>query len=187
MKLEFAEFLATAILSLLITFVLFRWLESRAEGESKLLGGSIKYGGALAGFVMVFWLSSHTYGEVFRASASTPIDLAGEFDVQLIRHDGQTRAGTALITQVKGSPNVEIQGEVENDSRPYPIEFHTIQATLHERRLIWVYENEARELGLGMGTVATNRPDRIVFSYADISGADLNADPAGRLVFTRRK
>jgi hypothetical protein len=47
-----------ALVTLVLTFVLFRFLQSQAEGQSKLLGGTIKYGGSLAGFVLSSVFSS---------------------------------------------------------------------------------------------------------------------------------
>ena len=183
----FLEFLVVAVLSLVITFVLFRWLESRAEAESPLLGGTIKYGGALAGFVLVFWLSSYLYRNMFVAEGKTAISLDGEYDVAEIASNRQTSKGSATIRQDQGKPSFDITGEVESTQDPPSISFHTITGIMKERRLVWLYENEHGEMGIALGDVQSNRPDRIILTYGDVPGTDLNEDVQGRLVFTRRK
>jgi hypothetical protein len=183
----FFEFLVVAVLSLAITFVLFRWLESRAEAESPLLGGTIKYGGALAGFVLVFWLSSYLYRNMFSADAKTAISLGGEYDLVEISHDRQTSRGSATIRQDAGKTSFDITGEVESVHNPPSISFHTITGIMKERRLVWLYENEQGEMGIALGDVQSDHPDRISITYGDVLGTDLNEDVQGRLVFTRRK
>jgi hypothetical protein len=183
----FIEFLIVAVLSLAITFVLFRWLESRAEGESPLLGGTIKYGGALAGFVLVFWLSSYLYRNMFFAGANTAISLGGEYDLLEINSSHQTSKGSATIRQDDGKTSFDITGEVESAANPPSISFHTITGIMKERRLVWLYENEQGEMGIALGDVQSDHPDRISVTYGDVLGTDLNADVQGRLIFTRRK
>jgi hypothetical protein len=60
-----------------------------------------------------------------------------------------------------------------------------VEGVLRGRRLIWLYENEDRELGLALGDIQSDRPARVVMSYSDVSGSDVNTDPRGRLIFTR--
>lgn len=50
--------------------------------------------------------------------------------------------------------------------------------------MVWLCENDLREMGIALGTVTADRPDRIVMTYADVLGGDLNADAQGSLVFT---
>jgi hypothetical protein len=182
---SFVEVVILAVVSLVITFVLFRWLESHAEGQSEILGGTIKYGGALAGFVLVFWLTSHAFERTQEREDSTQIDLAGEYRIELVRKDGQTRKGTATIRQRGKAARVDITGDVENTFRPPAVSFHTVEGVVRGRRLIWLYENEDRELGIALGDIQSDRPDRVVLSYSDLSNSDANSDPRGRLIFTR--
>lgn len=182
----FVEFLILSVLSLGITFVLFRWLESRADADSPLLGGTIKYGGALAGFVLIFSLLSYAY-EKSSAKDTTSIWLAGEYDIEQLRSDGQKRAGSATITQRKGSSEFDINGEIESKRNPPAVSFHTVAGVLKQRRLIWLYENDRREMGMALGDIRADIPTRIIMTYGDVLGSDLNADIQGRLIFTRRK
>jgi hypothetical protein len=184
---QFFEFLIVAVLSLGITFVLFRWLESHAEAESPLLGGTIKYGGALAGFVLVFWLSSYLYRNMFSADARTAISLDGEYDMVEIASNRETSRGSATIRQEPGKTSFDITGEIESVQNPPSISFHTLTGIMKERRLVWLYENEQGEMGIALGDVRSDHPDRIVVTYGDVLGTDLNEDVQGRLVFTRRK
>ncbi|HEX2187703.1 MAG TPA: hypothetical protein VHG51_02335 [Longimicrobiaceae bacterium] len=186
MSTDFTEFLGLAVLSLAITFVLFRWLESRADAQHALLGGTIKYGGALAGFVLVFWLSSRVYATSFSGGDRTEISLAGEYDLRQQKANGQERSGWATIRQRNGRPDFDISGEVESVSTPPSVSFQTVVGVIKGRRLIWLYENARREMGFALGDVRSDHPDRIVLLYADVLGSDLNADVEGRLVLTRR-
>lgn len=182
---SFVEVVTLAVISLLITFVLFRWLESHAEGQSELMGGTIKYGGALAGFVLVFWLTSHAFAQTQEREDHTDIDLAGEYRVDLVQGDGQQWTGTATIRQRGNATRVDVTGAVASPDQPLSVSFHTVEGVLRDRRLIWLYENGEREMGLALGDIQSDRPDRLVLSYSDVSGSDTNADPRGRLIFTR--
>jgi hypothetical protein len=184
---SFIEVVTLAVISLLITFVLFRWLESHAEGQSELMGGTIKYGGALAGFVLVFWLTSHAVERTQQRDDGTEIDLAGEYRIELVRGDGETRTGTATIRQRGKEARIDITGEVESVLRPPSVSFHTVEAVVRGRRLIWLYENEDRELGIALGDIQSDRPHRVVLSYSDLSTSDVNSDPSGRLIFIREE
>ena len=182
---SFIEVVILAVISLLITFVLFRWLESHAEGQSELLGGTIKYGGALAGFVLVFWLTSHAYERTQDKEDGTDIDLAGEYRIEELNSNGQTSKGTATIRQRGKAARIDITGDLESTERPPSISFHTVEGVLRGRRLIWLYENEDREIGIALGDIQSDRPARVVLTYSDISASDINDDPRGRLIFTR--
>ena len=185
MSQSFVEVVILAVISLLVTFVVFKWLESHAEGQSELMGGTIKYGGALAGFVLVFWLTSHAYDRARDNEDSTEIDLAGEYRVELVQGDGQKLMGTATIRQRGKESRIDITGEVESPLTPPSISFHTVEGVLHGRRLIWLYENEEREVGLALGDIQSDRPARVVLTYSDVSDTDTNSDPHGKLIFTR--
>jgi hypothetical protein len=182
---SFVEVVILAVLSLVITFVLFKWLESHAEGQSELLGGTIKYGGAVAGFVLVFWLTSHAFEQTQEREDSTDIQLAGEYRIEERAGDGKTSKGTATIRQRGKATRIDITGDVESTHRPPSISFHTVEGVLHGRRLIWLYENEDREIGIALADIQSDRPDRLVLTYSDVSASDVNDDPRGRLIFTR--
>lgn len=184
---SFVEVVILAVLSLIVTFVLFKWLESHAEGQSELMGGTIKYGGALAGFVLVFWLTSHAFERTREQEDGTEIDLAGEYHIEELASDGQTSKGTATIRQRGNASRIDITGEIESTQRPPSISFHTVEGVLHGRRLIWLYENEDREIGIALVDIQSDKPDRLVLTYSDISASDINDDPRGRLIFTRVK
>jgi hypothetical protein len=185
MSQSFVEVVILAVLSLVVTFVVFRWLESHAEGQSELMGGTIKYGGALAGFVLVFWLTSHAYERTRQQEEGTEISLAGEYRVELVQNDGEKWMGTATIRQRGKASRVDITGDIESPRTPLSVSFHTVEAVLHGRRLIWLYENEEREVGLALGDIQSDRPARVVLTYSDVSGSDTNSDPHGRLILTR--
>lgn len=93
--------------------------------------------------------------------------------------------GTATIRQRGKDSRIDITGEIENPRTPMSISFHTVEGVVRGRRLIWLYENEEREVGLALGDIQSDRPARIVLSYSDVSDTDTNSDPHGRVIFTR--
>jgi hypothetical protein len=38
---------------------------------------------------------------------------------------------------------------------------------------------------VAFGDIQSDRPNRVVLNYSDLSGSDANDDPRGRLIFTR--
>jgi hypothetical protein len=186
MTASFVETIILAVVSLSVTFVLFRWLESRAQGTSEVMGTTIKYGGALAGFVLVFSLTSYVYSRLAAEDGRTEIDLAGDYVVELYEHGGGRFDGTATIRQRPGTNRVDLAGEVVSTETPPSVTFHTIEGVIRDRRIIWLYENDMREMGLALGTLPADRPDHFVLTYTDLMGSDLNHDPDGRLVFRRK-
>ena len=94
-----------ALVTLLLTFILFRFLQSQAEGQGKLLGGTIKYGGSLAGFVLIF---SILFGAFYRLrvdpGVTTPISLAGQWSMELRTSKASIETGVVTIRQRRGDP-----------------------------------------------------------------------------------
>jgi len=91
----------------------------------------------------------------------------------------------SIVPHERAPTRIDITGDVESTHRPPSVSFHTVEGVLHGRRLIWLYENEDREIGIALGNIQSDRPDRIVLSYTDVSDSDVNADPRGRLIFIR--
>src|SRR5215213_2103822 len=180
----FAEFLIMAGFSLAVTFVLFSKLESFAQGQSKIAGGTIQYGGALAGFVLVFSLLAFTYPRAFGSEGRTAIDLRGEYTLTQRKQNGDIRHGVAEIHQTRGEARLEITGEVESTTNPPSITFTTEAALLRGRRLIFLYETSTRNMGIALGDIVQDRPRQFRVVYYDALSTDTNADPQGTLVFT---
>ena len=103
-----------ALVSVVLTFVLFRFLDAQAEGKGKLLGGTIRYGGSLAGFVLLF---SILFGAFYQLrgdpGVTTPISLAGDWNVEDQASKGTTARGTVTIRQRRNDPVVEMGGELD--------------------------------------------------------------------------
>lgn len=181
----FIEFLILAVLSLIITFVLFRWLESRADASSPLLGGTIKYGGAIAGFVLIFWLLSYIYDRSFSSRIQTGVQLEGEYDIRQWRQGKLTQVGSATISQGIGAPEFDVVGEIEIEKDTPSTLFHTISGVIQAKRLIWLFENDRRELGLGLGDIRSHEEFRM--TCGDVLDNDIDTGIQGNLIFTRRK
>ena len=149
----FLEFLIISVLSLVATFVLFKWLTSYAHGKTKFLSGSIRYGGAVAGFVLIFVVLFYAWAEFSATGDRTEIDLAGKWNMRMVKTDQSERAGLATIRQSAGSTRVSLVGEVESRSTPPSVSFHTLVGVVRQRQLVILWENSRGEMGIALGTI----------------------------------
>ena len=174
-----------ALVTLVLTFVLFRFLQSQAEGQSKLLGGTIKYGGSLAGFVLIF---SILFGAFYKLRAdpgvTTPISLAGEWSIALRTSKGNVETGVVTIRQLRGDPVLQMSGEVTGVKATT---FTTVVGVVRDRSVYFIYENLHGESGIIRGHVPNDTPKALTLVYTDLVGSDRNDDPTGTLVLTRRQ
>ncbi len=78
---------------------------SRQQGQGKHLGGTIKFGGSLAGFVLIF---SILFGAFYRLrvdpGVTTPISLAGQWSMELRTSKASIETGVVTIRQRRGDP-----------------------------------------------------------------------------------
>jgi len=183
----FFEFLVISIISLIITICLFKKLTSYAEGKTKIFGGSIKYGGGLGGFVLVFFLLFSCYTHLAIATDRTEIYLDGKWKLDLIKKDGTKRKGSATINQTKGSKRLEIVGETESRTTPPSVSFSSLVGIIKDRSFIFLYENSRKEMGIAIGHIQDDTPNKFSVSYYDVLSADTNKDPEGKLIFHRQK
>jgi len=174
-----------ALVTLVLTFVLFRFLQSQAEGQSKLLGGTIKYGGSLAGFVLVF---SILFGAFYKLRAdpgvTTPISLAGEWSLELRTSKATVEKGVVTIRQRSGDPVLQMSGELTGKQ---PTTFTTVAGVVRDRKVYFIYENLHGESGIIRGLVPNDKPNSLTLVYTDLIGHDRNDDPSGTLLLTRRQ
>ncbi|MGA8810052.1 MAG: hypothetical protein WB973_19445 [Thermoanaerobaculia bacterium] len=174
-----------ALVTLVLTFVLFRFLQSQAEGQGKLLGGTIKYGGSLAGFILVFGI---LFGAFSRLRAdpgvTTPIALAGEWSLELRTSKTTVEKGAVTIGQLRGDPVLQMNGELTGEQ---PTTFTTKVGVIRDRSVYFIYENLHGESGVIRGLVPNDTPKTLTLIYTDLIGHDRNDDPSGTLVLTRLK
>jgi len=174
-----------ALVSLALTFVLFRFLKSRAVGKGKILGGTIRYGGALAGFVLIFGLLFGSFHKLRQdPGVTTPISLAGEWSIELHTSTNEVFKGKVTIRQRRNDPVLEMSGEVYGQD---PVTFNSIVGVIRDRNIYLIYENFAGERGLIRGQATEDAPKTLRLAYNDLVGSDANHDPAGILVLTRAK
>jgi hypothetical protein len=172
--------------SLVLTYVLFKFLDSRAVAKGKLLGGTIRYGGALAGFVLLFTLLfSAFYRLRGDPGVTTPINLAGEWKMALHTSHGNVELGRAVIRQRKHDPVLEISGEVSGRKDPVGTTFASLFGVIRGRSVYLFYENRDGERGLIHGAIIDDKPRVLTLTYNDLAGFDRNEDPAGTIVLTR--
>jgi hypothetical protein len=173
-----------ALVSLLLTFVLFRVLQAQAEGQGKLLGGTIKYWGSLAGFVLIF---SILFGAFYRLRAdpgvTTPISLAGDWSIELRTSKGGVEKGTVTIRQRHGDPVLQMDGVIEGVGETT---FSTVVGVIRERSVYFIYEDLDGERGIIRGQVPDDSPKTLRFVYTDLIGHDRNEDASGTLLLNKR-
>ena len=173
-----------ALISVVLTFVLFRFFQSQAEGKGKLLGGTIQYGGSLAGFVLIF---SILFGAFYRLRAdpglTTPISLAGDWALEEQISGQITYKGTVTIRQRPSDPVLEMGGEVIGGQA---ITFSTIVGVIRDRNVYFIYENMDGERGVLRGQVTSDSPKSLRLVYTDLVGYDKDGVQSGILLLTRR-
>jgi hypothetical protein len=173
-----------AMVSLVLTFVLFRFLQSQAEGQGKLLGGTIKYGGSLAGFVLLF---SILFGAFYRLRAdpgvTTPISLDGEWSLELRTSKRNVETGTVTIRQRQGDPVLHMDGAITSAGATT---FTTVVGVIRDRDVYFIYENLDGERGIVRGQVSSDAPKTLRLVYTDLIGHDRNEDPTGLLLLKRQ-
>lgn len=174
-----------AAVSVSLTYVLFKFLQSQAEGKGKFLGGTIQYGGSLAGFLLIF---SILFGAFYRLKSdpgiTTPINIAGDWSLEL-RTSKQTKvAGTVTILQRQGDPHITMSGEINGAQA---VTFDSMVGMIRERDIYLIYENLEGERGVIRGKAATNEPATLSLVYTDLIGSDRNQDPTGMLLLKRAR
>jgi hypothetical protein len=173
-----------ALVSLALTFVMFRFLKSRAAGKGKVLGGTIQYGGALAGFVLTFGLLFGAFHQLRSdPGVTTSISLDGTWKFELRTSSQHVETGTATIRQRRNDPVLEMSGEVSGNGTT--ITFTSIVGVVRDRNLYLIYENLDGERGLIRGQVTDDTPKTLRLAYNDLAGSDRNGDPSGSMVLTR--
>lgn len=174
-----------ALVSVLLTFVLFRFLKAEAEGKGKLLGGTIQYGGSLAGFVLIF---SILFGAFYRLRAdpgvTTPISLAGDWALEEQTSRQVTLKGTVTIRQRRSDPVLEMGGEITSGQA---ITFSTIVGVIRDRNVYFIYENMDGERGVIRGQVSSDSPTTLRLVYTDLLGYDRDGNPSGVLLLTKHQ
>lgn len=173
-----------AAVSVSLTYVLFKFLQSQAEGKGKLLGGTIQYGGSLAGFLLIF---SVLFGAFYRLKSdpgiTTPINIAGDWSVELQTSRQTKVVGTVTILQRQGDPHITMSGEIGAHS----VTFDSMVGMIRERDIYLIYENLEGERGVIRGKATTNVPATLSLVYTDLIGSDRNQDPTGMLLLKRAR
>src|SRR5436190_20991812 len=92
--------LVVAIISLICTYGLFRLMKSNATGESSWFGSKFKYGGALAGFVIIYILLMYVYFRVETIRRpDTPVNINGRWQITSKLPSNEVRTGRAIVRQ----------------------------------------------------------------------------------------
>lgn len=181
----FSEFLyvtAYGLVALAITAILFRWLTSWAQGQGTVLGQGIRYGGSIAGYVLVIALLL-----IIRVAVShrpTNVSIDGLWTMDYTREDGGQVSGEGRIAQEGGQRSFSITGGVVTEKDPGFVSFSTLSGTISGRSVVFVYRNSRGEEGNAQGQLTKDAPGYFVVSYRDT--IDLNGDTKGLIAFTRK-
>ncbi len=174
-----------ATVSVSLTFVLFRFLQSQAEGKGKFLGGTIRYGGSLAGFLLIF---SSLFAAFYRLKSdpgvTTPVNLAGDWSFEMRTSTQKTLTGSVIIRQRKGDPVLSMSGEIDGAGA---VTFDSMAGMIRDHEIYLIYENLEGERGMIRGKALTEEPATLRLVYTDLVGSDHNNDPTGTLLLKRAR
>lgn len=177
-----------SLLSLFITFFLFKVLESYANAEGKALGSTVKYGGALAGFVVVTSSLVVLHNTLLPTpKPETNYDINGQWDIEFLHRShasGDPILGAVSIHQQVGSKQISIVGETYSTVAGNRPAFKSITGTINDGNVIYVYDTTREELGLARGTLLEPTPEEFTVTFIDV--VDKNGDPEGTIKFTRK-
>ena len=173
--------------SLIATYFLFQKMSSWAKASGKVLNQNVQYGGALAGFVIVFAILNFGFVSLSDHFSDTEIDISGKWALSTSGDNNTSIAlGTATIVQTNGSSNFEITGTFQNASIGLErVTFQSEVGRIRDRTMFFIYVNSDRERGICEGIIETDRPNTFFITYTDLIGADFNNDPKGRIDLTR--
>ena len=183
-----------AVLSLIITFILFKFLQSNAVGEGTFFyNQKVKYGGALAGYIIIYSLLFYFYNKnmdkIYPNRAPecySEINLDGEWKIDAYPNDSTHRAGKGNINQKKNSCILSVYGEFENLIPGKPIvHFNSKIAQISGTEFYIVYVNDDNEAGVCTGKIDVYNTNTFYMVYYDLYGFDRNNNPTGRLVWTK--
>lgn len=178
---NYYEFLGVAVLSLIITFILFKFLESYATGKGNILGSTISYGGSLAGFVLIFYILNSAYMKIMDDNEKTSVNIAGEWSIELKTADGIKHTGTAYIKQDKGNIHIKVNGIIDTTKTS----FSSFSGVIIENRILFIYENSEREYGIARAISIHDNPDYIVWKFNDVDEYDDDNTPEGTIEFKK--
>tara|TARA_R110001592_G_scaffold187790_1_gene432682 strand:+ start:652 stop:1221 length:570 start_codon:yes stop_codon:yes gene_type:complete len=186
----FWNFFTISLLSLFLTVIFSRYLESWAEGQGSVFVGTVRYGGAVGIYVICFLLLFGSYTVLLdKENATTEIVIAGEWTLKVFPGDNsEMRVGRANVLQKAGSEHFEIIGNLEASKMRPSLSFKSLSGVIHSRNLIFVYEtssSKGQQLGVALGSVSSNVPTKIRAQYYDVVDRDLDKDSAGRLELIR--
>lgn len=177
------------MVSLICTFVLFRLLESFTTAQSPVWGGDIKYGGALGGFVLIYWLLIKAYYKI--ASRTTPIDIDGDWETETTENvtDGGVRKGSANVKQTANDPSFSVTMQMESLDDPHgTIAITSLIGNIKDSSIVWVYQTSTGSIGVAMAIAQADKPQELTMRYYD---SVFDPNPAkirrGSVKWTRKK
>lgn len=196
--LQLLPFVVICLVALTITVVLFKHLDSSAEGEGTALNGKVKYGGALAGFVVVSGVLSSIYVltkpedlEISRVGILevTEIDIAGRWEMRHRFVDLETeeledsgRWEEVCIHQKRGVPSFTVEGYILSQlGGDQDISFRSSQASIEGQKLEFTLLTNTGESAKAQAYIASNDPRQMIFEIID------QDEPDGRDTLEMRK
>lgn len=179
-----------ALLSLAITFVLFKKMESTASGEGSIFANHrVRYGGAIAGFLIVYVFLFYGYNSLKPPpifELSTNHYLNGVWKIDAHPTSDVHTIGKGTIQQDKNNSIFKVRGEFDNLEEGKPkIIFNSIIGQIDGDDFYLIYETSQNERGVCTGKLDTNDPNKFYMDYYDLIGFDKQDNPTGRFYWTR--
>lgn len=179
-----------SLISTGITYLLFKKLSSFADGQGKFWGNNVKYGGAVAGFVIVFSLLNYSLSSVRESfvPVETTVNIDGHWYLKLTTSNTDLlRYGQANVIQKKGKSSFQISGEIRSTVNPPSLTFFSHSATIEDqnKKVLFLYEISLKEHGMAIGNTVVDEPENFFIHYYDVNEYDHKLNLEGRLDFSR--
>lgn len=150
------------------------------------LRNSIRAGGAIGIFVLIYLINPATVNQNFRPT----INLTGEWNFFLQTKDGDIPGGFASITHKNGRNIFQINGNVaSNPIAPEGVyntpilTFESKYALITDKKIIFHYLTNQGEEGVAVADYTGNKLGDLYFSYNDFEGKDKDGFQNGVLRF----
>lgn len=172
-----------ALVALLLTFVLFRYLDSFAQGQSEVMGATIKYGGALGGFVLILSLLSVMvikFSEIETLMRSedehSSYSVNGVWQLQ----EGSLRDGCMKIEQHSNSRLINVVAILEDDANLTTTMVSLIGEVVGNR-IYFVFQSSTDEVGLAIADLIAHSPKQLTLNLEDLAMHERDGIKKGKL------
>lgn len=152
------------------------------------LKNSIKAGGAIGIFVLIYTINPAEITSSFRPS----VDLSGRWNFYLQSNNSEIPGGVAQITHKAGENVYIIIGDVPvNPDAPAgaynspTIVFDSDYSLITDRKIVFHYRTNQGEEGVAVANYSGTSVDELYFNFRDFARSSVDNFPTGVLIFRR--